>query len=561
MPSEEHPDAENGTEWKPSQEFYGEEYFSGKKGKGESGYDDAAVAQMVQLQHLFLSGFESCLQFDSVLDVGCARGALMEAASRLGKKSFGTDYSFYALKEPLAASLRGRAVQADAVDLPFASKSFDLVVCQEVLEHIAPDLVGKAMRELRRVSKALVVVTVPTWYKDCSALPLSYEEIPKDEKGTPIHGHICLASGWWWEKRLNEEGLVVCSEIGHAVRRRWGAGGRGWVPIVCRTRDSYPDEESCASAYARAERSYEDRMNAQRRRVAEGVLGEAGTPTRRALGTWIRMTEDDAPGWLLLGPNEDLEPGAYAVTFAIKRLSEGPLPQTCTPPLTMDVMCSLPWKRVSDMDVGFADLPRVGRTAYYTLPFLSQGEGSFNYRAWYSGGPAIEIRSLRKARPLPRHLLRRIASRLMRLVGVLQFERGTHLLLPDGYASGATHVELSGGIILSSTPRGGPRYLLYGPYAELAPGKYRVAFRLEVGKIRGKLAAGTPLVTLDVVSGPGETWRAERTIGAGEGCLGRVEPALEFESKGETATQFRILTHGHSRVSVVFPPAVEMLRR
>jgi ubiquinone/menaquinone biosynthesis C-methylase UbiE len=42
-------------------------------------------------------------------------------------------------------------VKADILDLPFASESFDVVICNHVLEHIADD--RKAMSELFRVMK------------------------------------------------------------------------------------------------------------------------------------------------------------------------------------------------------------------------------------------------------------------------------------------------------------------------------------------------------------------------------------------------------------------------
>jgi hypothetical protein len=52
-------------------------------------------------------------------------------------------------------------VRGDAVQLPFASRGFDCVVCAEVLEHLPDDLLQGAAAELGRVADGTVLVTVP----------------------------------------------------------------------------------------------------------------------------------------------------------------------------------------------------------------------------------------------------------------------------------------------------------------------------------------------------------------------------------------------------------------
>jgi ubiquinone/menaquinone biosynthesis C-methylase UbiE len=48
---------------------------------------------------------------------------------------------------------------ADIYSLPFEDKSFDTVTCSEVLEHLTEP--EKAIRELLRVAKLQVIITVP----------------------------------------------------------------------------------------------------------------------------------------------------------------------------------------------------------------------------------------------------------------------------------------------------------------------------------------------------------------------------------------------------------------
>ncbi len=57
-----------------------------------------------------------------------------------------------------AAAVEG-AAYASADHLPFGDRSFDLVVCVEVLEHL--ETPGLALREIARVSKGHVILSVP----------------------------------------------------------------------------------------------------------------------------------------------------------------------------------------------------------------------------------------------------------------------------------------------------------------------------------------------------------------------------------------------------------------
>lgn len=53
------------------------------------------------------------------------------------------------------------AVQGSILELPFDSEAFDVVLCTEVLEHIAVERLEGACRELRRVAKRAIVIGVP----------------------------------------------------------------------------------------------------------------------------------------------------------------------------------------------------------------------------------------------------------------------------------------------------------------------------------------------------------------------------------------------------------------
>jgi SAM-dependent methyltransferase len=96
-----------------------------------------------------------------LLDAGCGSGALLAQLQRFGAVS-GVDVNPVAVA---CARERGvGAVETASVErLPFADDEFDLLVCLDVLEHVADD--GRALAELRRVSSpgGFLIATVPAY--------------------------------------------------------------------------------------------------------------------------------------------------------------------------------------------------------------------------------------------------------------------------------------------------------------------------------------------------------------------------------------------------------------
>jgi SAM-dependent methyltransferase len=86
----------------------------------------------------------------ATLDLGCGAGGVMELFSDQVARAVGIDPHLPSLKQ--SRDTRLKRVSGDAVHLPFASASFDLVVCSWVLEHvIAP---ARVFNEISRVLKA-----------------------------------------------------------------------------------------------------------------------------------------------------------------------------------------------------------------------------------------------------------------------------------------------------------------------------------------------------------------------------------------------------------------------
>jgi len=94
-------------------------------------------------------------QAETVLDLGCGNGFVTRRL-RASKLVVGLDPSEEALRH-----YDGVRVLASGGRLPFADRSFDTIVCVEVLEHLSDELFGKVTNELARVARNSIVIGVP----------------------------------------------------------------------------------------------------------------------------------------------------------------------------------------------------------------------------------------------------------------------------------------------------------------------------------------------------------------------------------------------------------------
>lgn len=116
----------------------------------------------VSKRRLSLALMKRFLQVESprLLDIGCGTGKNMEFFSALAQV-WGLDNSDQAIKLSQNKGLQ-KVILAEAAEIPFRSKSFDLITMLDVLEHLEDH---KALREVSRTlkPKGLLVLTVPAY--------------------------------------------------------------------------------------------------------------------------------------------------------------------------------------------------------------------------------------------------------------------------------------------------------------------------------------------------------------------------------------------------------------
>lgn len=91
----------------------------------------------------------------SILDIGCGDGRFTNELDGF-KSVIGLDISKTALKK-----IRHKKILGKCDMLPFHDNIFDLVIATELLEHLNNNIYNKTIKELQRVTKKYILISVP----------------------------------------------------------------------------------------------------------------------------------------------------------------------------------------------------------------------------------------------------------------------------------------------------------------------------------------------------------------------------------------------------------------
>ena len=141
---------------------FGRDYFDGDRMHGYGGYQYHPRFWSETVQY-FREHFR--LPEDaSVLDVGCAKGfALHDFKLLMPKlKVAGIDISPYAIDHAIE-TVKPDLHVGNCKTLPYADKSFDLVLAINVVHNLELDECKQAIREIQRVSRGRAFIMVDAW--------------------------------------------------------------------------------------------------------------------------------------------------------------------------------------------------------------------------------------------------------------------------------------------------------------------------------------------------------------------------------------------------------------
>ena len=141
---------------------FGKEFFDGDRRHGYGGFSYfprfwQPVIPTFQ-EHFGLTAASS------VLDVGCGKGFMLHDLAEMipGITIRGVDISEYAVENAIE-DMKPHVRVANARDLPFADKSFDVVISINTVHNLDRDECAVALSEIERVSRGKGFVTVDAY--------------------------------------------------------------------------------------------------------------------------------------------------------------------------------------------------------------------------------------------------------------------------------------------------------------------------------------------------------------------------------------------------------------
>lgn len=138
-----------------SPRHYDDEYFASDWREGGNRYDLETRRRIEDRNPALI---RDVFQPRRVLDVGCGPGFLMLFLTEAGIEVEGIDFSPSSL-ELAPTEVRDRITIGDVTEPHVPERSFDLVICREVLEHLTILQVRRTVAQLCRASSGFVYVT------------------------------------------------------------------------------------------------------------------------------------------------------------------------------------------------------------------------------------------------------------------------------------------------------------------------------------------------------------------------------------------------------------------
>ena len=141
---------------------FGKEFFDGSRSQGYGGYyyNPRFWSPVVP----DLKNYWKLTSNHSLLDVGCGKGFMIYDIQRLipGIKVRGIDISEYAIENSIE-NIKNDVSVANAKELPFDDKSYDIVISINTVHNLEIDECAAALQEIERVKRVGSFITVDAY--------------------------------------------------------------------------------------------------------------------------------------------------------------------------------------------------------------------------------------------------------------------------------------------------------------------------------------------------------------------------------------------------------------
>ena len=137
-----------------------------------------------------------CGKVKVVGDIGSGRGIFFDRLRAQGYETFALEPSTVVVNQRKSPYF----IRGTCDDMPYADSLFDVVFCLDVLEHIPGALISRSLKELRRVTKRYLILSVA-----------SHEDVV--EKMTL---HISIKTYPAWDTLISKEFKIIDTTMIHS---------------------------------------------------------------------------------------------------------------------------------------------------------------------------------------------------------------------------------------------------------------------------------------------------------------------------------------------------------
>lgn len=151
------------------------------------------------------------MKFHTLLDAGTGNGALTRLMREHGKSAWGIELSRAVLEKECPDLLaKGYVEPGILTNLPYEDNSFDVVYSADVLEHIHPEEADAVIKELIRVSRRNIFMSIS----------LKGHTKLTGANDAEAHRHTMLRPRTWWDGKFIEHGAVPNKEMLWAMQEK-----------------------------------------------------------------------------------------------------------------------------------------------------------------------------------------------------------------------------------------------------------------------------------------------------------------------------------------------------
>lgn len=175
--------------------------------------------------HRLLARMIALLGPHKVLELGCGVGGVLRSLLDQGVDCIGLDISTFS-RSRAVSGVADRILVGDLLHTKVSDSAIDLICGFDFFEHLNPNKLESYFAQCVKIlpKGGLLLLNVPAFgnddvyglvhgywieqWREACANHVQFRDIPCDETGFPLMGHLVWADSTWWERTMAAHGLI-----------------------------------------------------------------------------------------------------------------------------------------------------------------------------------------------------------------------------------------------------------------------------------------------------------------------------------------------------------------